>query len=195
MAYVYFPGCKYTALSPETSSKIKKYLNEKRNMMVTGCCRVNHNKLTKQDIALAVCPTCLFNLQQSAPQVKSQSLWEILADDDDFPWPDFGGHAITVQDCMDTSNNLEWQSAVRSILKRMNVTVVEIEESFEKADFCNIEASKSPESKEKKMEQLMNHCKQYTTDTVVCYCTGCYNSLKIAGMHSVHLIDMIMNGF
>lgn len=191
MPYTYFPGCKYTALSPQTSAKIKDYL-QKKEVSVTGCCRINHKILTHEDTALVICPTCYFNLLDTAPQADTISIWEFLAEQDDFPWPDYHGKEITVQDCIDTRNHLKWQQAVRTILNRMNLKVVEIEKSYEKADFCNIETSKSPEPNEKQMEQLLDHCSQYTTESVVCYCTGCFNSLKIGGIHGIHLMDLIM---
>lgn len=192
MAYVYFPGCKYTALSPATSKKMQEYLKTKRNMAVTGCCSVNHKQLTSGDKALVVCPTCLFKLSETAPQSEVLSVWEVLADDDGFPWPDYKGKAITIQDCVDTADNPEWQQAVRKVLMRMNVHIVEIEKSFEKADFCNIETSASPLPKEEQMEQLVRHCEEYTTDMVVCYCTGCLNSLRIGGVNGIHLVDLVM---
>lgn len=192
MSYIYFPGCKYTALAPQTSAKIKDHLQEKMKISVTGCCRIHHKLLTDQDTALVVCPTCYFNLQESAPQAQVMSIWELLAEQEDFPWPDYQGKSITVQDCIDTRENPKWQQAVRTILNRMNLKIIEIEKSFDQADFCNIETSASPEPKEKQMEQLLDHCNQYTTESVLCYCTGCFNSLKIGGVHGIHLMDLII---
>lgn len=120
------------------------------------------------------------------------SIWELLAEQKDFPWPDYQGKSITVQDCIDTRENPKWQQAVRTILNRMNLKIIEIEKSFDQADFCNIETSTSTEPKEKQMEQLLEHCNQYTTKSVLCYCTGCFNSLKIGGVHGIHLMDLIM---
>ncbi len=55
------------------------------------------------------------------PQIKSISVWEILDEDNDFPWPDYHDEAITVQDCWRTYDNRALQNAVRSILSRMNI--------------------------------------------------------------------------
>ncbi len=186
MSYVYFPGCKYTELSPEISAKIKDYFREKLGMRIAGCCRTNHSLLTEQDTALVVCPTCLSNLKDTAPQAEIQSVWELLAEDDQFPWPDYKGREITVQDCKDTCNNRKLQDGVRKILGRMNVNIVELDKSFEKADyFCNV----SPQNTEAKIKE---DCQSYTTDTVVCYCTGCFNALKIGEVNGLHLMNLIM---
>lgn len=187
MSYIYYPGCKYTVLSPTTSKKIKDYIQTKDNTKVAGCCRVDHRLLKEGDTALVVCPTCLFNLKKNAPKAGVQSLWEVLAEDMSFPWPNYKGKAISVQDCKDTVDNKKLQNSVREILKKMNVTIVEIDKSFEKADnFCNI----SPTHTE---NQIKRHCETFVTDTVVSYCTGCHNALKIGGKKAVHLLDLIWN--
>ena len=53
----------------------------------------------------------------------------------DFPWPDFHGEAITVQDCWRARRNPGLMHAVRQCLQRMNIHPVEIEENFEKTTF------------------------------------------------------------
>lgn len=194
MPYVYFPGCIFTAQSPEASERMKRYLSQNCGVTVTGCCRANYSKLSQGDTALIVCPTCLFNLQKNAPNAHVLSLWEVLADDNAFPWPDYRGDRITMQDCIDTRSNPGWQQAARRVLKRMNASVVEIAASFEKADFCNIETMKSDETIQQRRQRLTSHCEEYTTDTVACYCTGCRNSLRIAGVNGVHLLDMVTAG-
>lgn len=38
---------------------------------------------------------------------------------------------------------------------------------------------------------MQEHGKQFTTDKVVCYCTGCLHGLKLGGVNAVHLMDLI----
>ena len=185
MSYVYYPGCQYTDLSPEVSVRMQNYLEQRFHMKITGCCRKNSHLLTEQDTAFCVCPTCLTNLRTRAPRATVLSLWELLADDDRFPWPDYQARAITVQDCMDTCNQPGLQHAVRKILSRMNVTAIEIEQSFSRADFCR------PRTEEQ-IRRTMKHCKNYPTDSAVCYCTGCLKGINLSGKQGIHLIDLIM---
>ena len=214
MACIYFPGCKYTAHSPEKSKQLSEYLEKKMGIGTTGCCSIHYKDLTEEDTAIYICPTCRAILQESAPQAKLMSVYELLMEDGDFPWPDYKGTKITVQDCWRIYDERPMQDAVREVLKRMNFSVFEIEDSFEKADFCGISllrpyseryeylarkrfiedagnkfVSYPPEEQKRIMEQ---HCAQYKTEFVTCYCTGCLEGLELGEAKGIHLMDLIM---
>ncbi len=57
------------------------------------------NGVSDEDIAVYICPTWVAFLQEHSSQTKSISVWEILDEDNDFPWADYHGEVITVQDC------------------------------------------------------------------------------------------------
>lgn len=215
MSYIYFPSCKLTAYLSESSKKIQDYLGEKYGMNITGCCRPNHNKLTEQDIAVYICNTCAAFIREDAPQAKAISVWEFLAEDDEFPWRDYHGEKMTVQDCWRVYDNRTQQDAIRKILERMNIEIVEIENNFEKTDFCGtsllealspqngefapirfIENARDkfiPHSKEDQEKIMKEYCTQFTTDKVVCYCTACVQGVKLGGVKGIHLLDLMMN--
>lgn len=214
MSHIYFPGCKYTTHAPKISKYLSQYMHERFDMTVTGCCSVNYKKLTQQDTAVYVCPTCNAILQESAPQTKSVSVWEILIKDDKFKWPDYHGKKITIQDCWRTYDNKDMQYAIRAILKRMNFETLEISASYDKADFCGTSLLKpqspryeylapvrfiekagdkfNPHTESEQIKMMKNYCQQYKTNTVVCYCTGCLEGLQIGGVNGVHLMDLVM---
>lgn len=213
MSTVYFPGCKYTIHSRVNSRKIRQYLIRQHGIRQTGCCSTGLDTLTGEDTAIFVCPTCSAFIQEYTPKNRSLSIWEILENDDAFPWPDCGSDRITVQDCWRSFDNRPLQDAVRRILQRMNVEIVEMEMNFEKTGFCgsSLMKTQSPrysrfapvrfiknasgkfipvpaEEQEKKMQE---HGKQFTTDKVVCYCTGCLHGLRLGGVDAVHMMDLI----
>ncbi len=41
----YFPSCKFTQLRPETSEKVKRFMDSK-GVRVVGCCRPGHKALS-----------------------------------------------------------------------------------------------------------------------------------------------------
>ncbi|MNI93997.1 hypothetical protein D3C73_1520310 [compost metagenome] len=46
---------------------------------------------------------------------------------------------------------------------------------------------------EEEQQRLMEeHCANYTTDRVVCYCNSCLRGVIQGGANGVHLIDLIM---
>ena len=213
MATIYFPGCKYTAHSPENSAKLGLYLMEHHHMSVVGCCSTYHQSLTNQDTAVYICTTCRAILQESAPQAKLVSIWEVLAQDDTFPWPNYKGLDITVQDCWRSREDRAMQYAVRHVLKRLNCNVHEIEANYDKSEYCGVTLLNPPHpryeqlvpkrfienagdkfhahSQEEQAIQMKAHCAQFQTETVACYCTGCLTGLKIGGVKGVHLMDLL----
>ena len=155
MAIIYFPGCKYSALSPSSTEKIKGYLAEKRQVTITGCCRKHWNSLAPGDEAMFVCPTCQINVKAWMPKVQTRSIWEFLAEDDFFPWPDYSGEEITIQDCQDSNGNITMRLAVRHLLNQMNFSTWELE-GFHDAisSFCNLSISH-------REENVLAHCNTF----------------------------------
>ena len=125
MADIYFPGCHYTLHSPQNSRKIRDWLRQKYGIRPMGCCSVHLGRVRPNDRAIYVCPTCGAFIDEYAPQAEGLSVWEILQNDDTFPWPDCRGERMTVQDCWRMRENRSLQKAVRAILHRMNVETVE----------------------------------------------------------------------
>lgn len=212
--FVYYPSCNFTMASKEGSKKIKEYLKEKYCMRIEGCCRPGNKALTDQDTAVTICQSCAAIIRENVPKVNEISVWEILDDDKDFPWPDLKGEKITLQDCWRARDKRSLQEAVRSIMKKMNIEIVELEENYEKAEFCGVfrynpmretnikispnyfvnqmEGKLELQTEEEQQKLMDDHCKLYTTERVVCYCNSCLRGVKQGGANGFHLMDLIM---
>ena len=210
----YYPSCNYTIASPEGSKKIKEYLKSNHNMEVEGCCRPGHKKLEEGDTAVTICQSCSIICRENAPFSNEVSVWEILDSDKNFNWPDLKGERITIQDCWRAKGKENLYKAVRSIMKKMNIEIVELEENYDNTEFCgvfrynemlptnkkiapnffvdymanNIELH----STEEQQELMEVHCRKYTTDRVVCYCNACLRGVIQGGAKGVHLMDLIL---
>ena len=137
------------------------------------------------------------------------SLWEYLLEDEAFPWPDYGGERITVQDCWRARKNAPLLDAVRECLRRMNMEPVELAENREKTEFDGVwrfqtfspaqlnSAPKffgevqarysTPLPEEEQVERMREWVKQYTTERVVTYCNACLRGVRMGGGNGVHL--------
>ena len=212
--FVYLPSCNFTAACPESSKKIKAYLAEKEGFRVAACCRPTQKTLTAEDTVLSVCLTCSAITREVSPQAREMSFWEYVLTDPDFPWPDFGGERMTVQDCWRARNKPELQRAVRACMRRMNLEPVELEENYEKTQFDGVwrfnEASYKrnigiapvyftevrdhgvdllpPEEQKRRMEEW---AKQYTTERVLTYCNACLKGVQMGGAEGVHLMELL----
>lgn len=215
--FVYYPSCNFTIASKEGSKRIKEYLKEKHGMRIEGCCHIGHKSLTDQDTAVTVCQSCSAIVRENVPQANEISVFEILDSDKDFPWPDLKGERITIQDCWRANGKKALRDSVRSIMKKMNIEIVELEENYDKTEFCGVfrynivperamkvapkyftekmKGTIALNTKEEQQKIMENHCKLYTTDRVVCYCNSCLRGVKQGGANGVHLMDLIMQIF
>lgn len=214
MAIFYFPSCKFKVGYPETSKKMAEYVNERFGMTITGCCRGNLEMLSEEDTAICICNTCAAFCDESSKASKVISILEIIANDKKFPFPDYKGEEITIQDCWRTYDKRSVQDAVRKLMQKMNVHVVELPENFEKTRYCGISLLQPllayfenfapkrfikdapnelflPHTDEEKMMQMRVHCAELTTDRVACYCKACADGLNLGGKKAVHMMELL----
>lgn len=213
MATIYFPSCKFTAYSPKSSKKIQDYLSEKFNFQIGSCCRPGHKKLKKEDEVIYICNTCAAFCKEDSAAEKITSVWELLADDEQFLFPDYSRQKITIQDCWRTYDNISHQKAVRKILQKMNIDIVELKENYDKTRFCGMtlyqplpkengefapvrfieNASEffHPHPEEEQIALMKKHCETIETDEVICYCPGCISGINHGGKKGVHLLDLM----
>lgn len=209
---VYYPSCNFTQVSPETTKHLKRYLEEAHGIKAAGCCRPGHKALTREDTALTICLTCTDIIRENA-EAKVCNIFEFLDRAADFPWPNYQGEKMVLQDCWRTRNEKSLQNAVRSILKKCNVEIVELEENRENSRFCgtfrynpmlerNILIAPhtfgegmegqlelhTPEEQQKLMEE---HAKTCGPCRVVAYCNSCLRGLKQGGARGVHLMELL----
>ena len=213
----YLPSCNFTAAHKETSAVIRKYLKEEKGLDIGVCCRVMKNRLQPGDEILQNCPNCAWIVGENDPQVIQKSIYEYLIEDDSFPWPDYHGERITVQDCMRSAERPQEQKAVRIMLERMNMVPVELEENYEKSRFCgtwtlepmaannlkdepercvwveehHLLTPVDPEEKKRRMEEWV---RQYETPRVTVYCNTCLKGVLLGGADGIHVLDLAFAG-
>ncbi|MBP3752350.1 MAG: hypothetical protein J6H20_06985 [Pyramidobacter sp.] len=211
MTIFYFPGCKYSARSPESSARLTAYLAGRFGAVAAGCCSADHARPERGDATLYQCPTCGLILNESGTAGTVRSVFELLLEDERFPWPDCGGEAMTVQDCWRSRKNAAFCDAVRECLRRMNVTIVELEQRYERADFCGPSLYKGPNprysklapqslvnewthpvlSEDEQRARVLEHARDWTTEKVLVTCIGCAQGVEMAGHTPVHLLDLL----
>ena len=211
----YFPSCKFTQMKPETSEKIKQFM-ETYGVRVAGCCRPGHKVLTGWDVtAITICETCSIIVRENRPGAKNISLYEFIDGLTVFPFPDYNGEAITLQDCYRAKNKDAEKAAIRSVLRKMNVKIVELPGTNEELRFdggflfapisagnlqlapCRfgeIQKDVTVKSQEEIDAWLKEYCMRFTTDRVACYCNSCYTGLKQGlpeGKSAVHVAELL----
>ena len=232
----YVSGCVFTAKFPELSHKIQQYAAG-RGLNVLRCCvpgwkvAVYEEKMPEGplreawrdlphtanfqpgDAAWSLCHNCSNIIEESRPGVAVHSLWELIDQDPDFPFPDLSGMKVTLQDCWRAKDRPEEQAAVRSLLKKMHVEFLEARENHAQTDFCGatlyrpqvernpklapkhyLEGAKGkflPHTPEEQQRIMREYCAQFTTDTVVCYCHYCLEGLEMGGVNARHMAHLL----
>lgn len=210
--YAYFPSCNFTKASPDTSRRVRQYLADVYGIKTIGCCRPGHKKLSEEDIPLTVCQSCSAIIRENTER-EDVSIFQFLDKDQHFPWPDYHGEEITLQDCWRAKGKHELHEAVRSILRKMNMKVVELEENRDESRFCGVfrynpmredNIRIAPHYFVDQMEGQLKLCapgeqqllmeenkKRYHTNRVAVYCNSCLRGLSQGGVEGIHVMDLM----
>ena len=236
MSEYYIASCVFTPKFPEISAKIQKYIRERYGMTIVRCCVPNYklDEIAQRvpekhrpdwlalpdcadfkagDTVYSLCHNCSNIIEETKPGVNVPSLWELILSDDKFVYPDYSGMKVTIQDCWRAKERIDEQKAVRELLKKMNIEFLELEDNFDKTDFCGISLYRpqpkrnptlapkhyvdgavgkfEPHTPEEQKKIMEDYCKQFTTDTVVCYCHYCHEGLELGGMNTKHIAELL----
>lgn len=233
----YIASCLFTARFPQTSLRIQDYIQSRGEIQTVRCClpnfRVKENtdripderarerwsqttpftEYASGDTVYSLCHNCTNILEEQNEGLCLKSLWELIDSDPDFPFPDYSGLKVTLQDCWRSRERIEEQNAVRSLLKKMRISFVETAENRSKTEFCGstlyrpqpeknarfapkhyIEQATGkflPHTEEEQIAIMREHCAQYTTDTVICYCHYCLEGLQQGGVDGRHIAHLL----
>lgn len=206
METIFFPSCNFTKASPKTAIKLRNYFKER--MPVAGCCFYDKKEYTQEDVGLVLCQACR---QQIEPKIKVKTIWEYFDEDETFPLPNYNHMTMGFQDCFRDKEYPEVHQAVRNLIKKMNIDLVEIEDNKEKSVFCgtlhftpkrqkNIELLKQyPDTKISKLPeeiqiQLMaEQVEKFPKDIhIITDCNRCTKGIKMGGGKAIHLLELIM---
>ncbi len=127
MTKTYFnPGCALSIYKPEVEHKILKFLNENYGEVTLHkiCC--HHNpQLEAGSLIINVCAGCDRRFRSLYEGISTISLWEVLDGLDAFQYPDYKGLKLSVHDACPVREKPQVHKAVRNLLKKMNIDVVE----------------------------------------------------------------------
>ena len=233
----YIASCVFTAQFPELSAKIQNYVAERFGFPIVRCCFPKYKlkefedqmpegalregwkalpdaaPLQPGDTVYSLCHNCSNIIEETCPGVVVKSLWELMATDDTFPFPDYSGLKATVQDCWRARERREEQNAVRALLGKMGIAYEEAPENHENTRYCGsslfrpqparnpkvaprhyqIEAEGLflPHTPEEQVALMQEYCGGLPTETVICYCHYCLEGLLQGGKDGRHIAQLL----
>ena len=191
MRRIFAPGCALTLYKPHLSQLLHEILLTNLGDMerLDLCCH-NHPPLPVQVQVINVCPGCDRRYRENYADSTTISLWEVLAQGEWFPFPDYGGKRMTISDACPTRNQARVHEAVRILLGRMNIQLVEPERTGARGVCCG-DSLWGVLPTEQVKEKMIKRASEMPAEDVVVYCVSCSKSMFIGGKRPHYLVDLL----
>ena len=210
--HVFFPGCQLSGAAPDhvlrTLEHLQAVLPGGTGIMLHCCSApalwatrpdtaqpvLEHIRQAWQDLGeptlILACPTCGDTLRKHLPELKTTSLWEVLAQG---PLPEGAAppdapHAL--HDPYSAHDQPHLLDAVRKLLANLNAPVEELELSRGKTLCCGYGGLMDAANPDMGREFALRRAGQHTLDYLT-YCAMCRDSLSRGGKQVAHLLDYL----
>jgi Fe-S oxidoreductase len=193
MTQTYFnPGCALSIYKPETEGRILKLLNENYGAVAPHqiCCH-HDPQLEAGSLIIGACAGCDRRFRSLYEGVSTITIWEVLDGLEAFPFPRYEGLTLSVHDPCPVRQRPQVHQAVRSLLKKMNIEVMETEHRGAHSICCGNDfyPSLPVETVHQRMKERAD---SMPCQEVCVYCVSCIKSMYIGGKTPRHLMDLVM---
>lgn len=176
---------------PESAERLHRLLRANLGEIEawSACCRKDPRFEEPVEV-INVCPGCDKRFRNDYPNSSTESLWEILARTDFFPFPDYRGRKMSIIDACPTRDRARVHDAVRTLLMKMNVSLVEPKNTRTRSTCCGDTFwGEIPADQVK--EQMKKRTAEMPVDEVVVYCVSCSKAVFIGGKTPRYLVDLL----
>ncbi|MEA5047154.1 MAG: (Fe-S)-binding protein [Eubacteriales bacterium] len=186
------PGCAMSLYRPEAVEDILYILNRRflPTKLHTTCCR-HDPKLPKGSTIINNCAGCDRRFRSLYEGIQTVSLWEVLDNIPALPLPTYEGLRLSVHDSCSFRKKPQVHAAVRSLLDKMNIEVVESEFSGTKSICCGDNFYPLLSVEEVNAFQKKRAAQMPCQDVAV-YCVSCIKSMQIGGKTPHHMVDLVL---
>ncbi|WP_101774066.1 (Fe-S)-binding protein [Peptostreptococcus faecalis] len=194
MKKVFAPGCSLILYKPELVNKSMDFLVNYIDKDIEEhiiCCK-HDPKLEENTKIINACPGCDQRYRSLYKGISTISLWEILADNNNFIFPDYNGIEMSIHDACSTRTEDRVHDSVRKLLEKMNIKVVEPKNTRKKSTCCGGSFYGSLSEKQVH-ERMRSRASEMQKDDVVTYCLGCVSSMAIGGKKPRYILDLLFN--
>jgi hypothetical protein len=191
MKRVFAPGCALMLYKPDLVDRLHRLLDEHLGEIERWptCCRADPEFRRRTEV-INICPGCDRRFRQDYRRSSTISLWEILARTDFFPFPDYHGRAMSIIDACPTRDQPRVHDAIRVLLKKMNISLREPENTRTKSTCCGDTFwGQIPTDRVK--EQMRKRASEMPAEEVVVYCVSCSKAVFIGGKTPRYMIDLL----
>lgn len=191
MITFFAPGCALTLERPHLADKILTLINEHVGpcTRLDTCCR-NSPALEDGSTVINICAGCDNRYRENYPNSTTTSLWEVIDKADFWEFPDYGGMQMSILDPCPVRSEARVHDAVRSLLTKMNIEVVEAKNIRDKSICCG-DTMWGKVGTARVLKKMKQRADQMPADDVVVYCVSCVKSIANGGKTPRHLVDLL----
>lgn len=191
MKHIYAPGCALLIYKLELAKKVLEFLNKSLKDISEHqiCCR-HDPKLESGTRVINTCAGCDRRYRELYEGISTVSLWEILAESETFPFPNYNGMEMSIHDACPTRTEERVHSSIRKLLERMNIKIIEAKHTRFKAVCCG-DSFYGILPLEQVKEQMKKRSNEMPCDDVVVYCVSCIKAMYIGGKKPRYIMDLL----
>lgn len=191
MKQVYAPGCALLIYKPKLAEKVLEFLNQNLGDVPEHliCCRHNPD-LESGTRVINTCAGCDRRYRELYDGISTISLWEMLAESKTFSFPDYNGMEMSIHDACPTRTEERVHSAIRKLLGKMNIKVIEPKNTRNKAICCG-DSFYDTLPVEHVKELMRKRSNEIPCDNVVVYCVSCIKAMYIGGKNPRYILDLL----
>jgi hypothetical protein len=193
MEQVFAPGCALMIYKPDLARRMLAFLEADLGGIAEHlvCCRYEPG-LSPGSRVINVCAGCDRRYRELYEGISTISLWEVLAASTTFPFPDYGGTEMSILDACPTRSETRVHDAIRTLLTRMNVTVVEPRLTRTHGTCCG-DRTYGELPVEKVKQQMRRRASEMPRPEVVVYCVSCVKAMFIGGRRPRYMVDLLFD--
>ena len=187
------PGCALMLYKPKLALKLHATLNENLGKMdlLTKCC--HHDPGLKESTQIVnICPGCDKRFRSDYNNSSTISLWEILAETDFFTFPNYQNQSMTIIDACPTRDQVRVHQAIRKIIRKMNINLIEPLNTGTKSTCCG-DSFYGIIPTEKVKGLMLKKSAEMPLNDVIVYCVSCAKSVFIGKKQPHYIIDLLFS--
>jgi hypothetical protein len=189
---MYFaPGCALMIYKPSLAEKIHQFLNDKLDgvEMLLTCCQHDPH-LPENSKVINICPGCDKRFGKDYKGVSTISLWEIINNNNFYTFPDYEGRTMSIIDACPTREEDRVQNAIRDLLLKMNIRLVEPTNTRRESTCCgDVYYGAMPTEKVKDL--MIEKALEIPVNEIVVHCVSCIMAVCNGGKNPKHLADLL----
>lgn len=191
MMQVFVPGCALMIYKPELGKRMLEFLNKGSGAIPEHltCCR-HEPGLPGGTQVINVCAGCDKRYRSLYEGISTVSIWEVLAESKTFPFPNYNGKEMAILDACPTRAEERVHQAIRALLSRMNIKIIEPERTRTKGTCCGDSYYGILPVAEVK-EQMKKRAGEMPCEDVVVYCVSCVKAMHIGGKKPRYMVDLL----